>query len=104
MQTEFNTEKDTAPAITCTAPWRLAKIKPLANYKLEVEFVDGTRGVIDMQNLILSKQAGVFIKLKDSDTFNKVYIEHGTPTWPCDVDLAPDAIYNDIKNKGHCSL
>lgn len=70
MLTEPTTKKNIAPAIVCAAPWRLKKIKPLANYKLEVEFIDGTHGLVEMKLFITSKKAGVFAKLTDNKLFN----------------------------------
>jgi len=104
MRTETNTEKNITPAVVCTAPWRLTKIKPLENYKLEAEFIDGTHGFVEMKELITSSKAGVFAKLGDIDTFNKVYLEYGAPVWPDEIDLAPDAMYDEIKSNGVWSL
>ena len=104
MQTKPNTEKNTTPEVICTAPWRITEVKPLENYKLEVKFVDGTKGLVEMHDLITSKQSGVFAKLKDTNVFNKVHINHGTPTWPNNIDLAPDNIHNEIKKIGVCKL
>ena len=42
MRTETSTEKNITHAITCNVPWHVTKVKPLEDYKLEVEFVDGT--------------------------------------------------------------
>lgn len=100
MRTESNTEKNIAPAITCTAPWRLTKIKPLEDYTLDAEFIDGTHGFVKMKQLIFNPHAGVFAKLADISNFNKVYIEYGAATWPEGIDLAPDTMYNEIKRSG----
>ena len=43
---------------------------------------------------------GVFEPLKDPDYFRKVYIDHGVVEWPGQIDLAPDAMYNEIKANG----
>jgi hypothetical protein len=29
-----------------------------------------------------------------------VYLDHGAVAWPGQIDLAPDAMYQDIKTKG----
>ncbi len=100
MRTESITDKNIAPAIVCTAPWRLTKVKPLENYQLEVEFIDGTHGFVDMSQQILGQKAGVFVKLRDINTFNQVYLEHGAVTWPGEIDLAPDAMHNEIRRHG----
>ena len=86
--------------INCIAAWRLTKVRPLANYKLEVEFVDGTHGFVEMENRVISKKAGVFAALKNVDLFNQVYIEYGAVTWPGEIDLSPDAMYDEIKRCG----
>ena len=100
MRTESNTEKNIAPTIKCTAPWRLTKVKPLENYKLEAEFIDGTHGFVEMGQLIASKKAGIFARLKDVNVFSKAYIEYGVVTWPIEIDLAPNAMYDEIKRNG----
>ena len=74
MRTETNTEKNIASAVVCTAPWRLTKIKPLENYKLEAEFIDGTHGLVEMKELITSQKAGVFTELRDINISDNVSI------------------------------
>jgi hypothetical protein len=78
------------------AGWRLTKVTPLANYKLEVEFIDGAQGLVEMEQSIMGQNAGVFAKLRDVDCFNQVYLEHGAATWPGEIDLAPDAMHDAI--------
>jgi hypothetical protein len=100
MRTESITEKNITPAIICTVPWRLIKIKPLENYKLEVEFIDGIHGFVEMKQLILSQKAGVFARLRDINVFNQAHIEYGALIWPGEIDLAPDAMHDEIKQHG----
>lgn len=38
--------------------------------------------------------------LKDQDLFNKAYLKYGVITWPGEIDLAPDAMHDAIKQKG----
>jgi hypothetical protein len=104
MRTESNTEKNITPGIVCTAPWRLTKIKPLPHYRLKVEFVDGVNGYVEMSLRIMSDKAGVFAALKDVNFFNQVHLEYGVATWPDEIDLAPDAMYDEIKRKGRWVL
>lgn len=100
MRRESNPEENLSPGVAYTAPWRLTKVTPLANYRLEVEFVDGTCGIVEMSCLIMSDKAGVFSKLKDTEVFNQVYLEHGAVTWPGEIDLAPDAMHDEILEHG----
>lgn len=104
MRKESITQKDLTSGIVCTAPWRLTKVTPLANYKLNVEFVDGTNGSVEMSHRILSDKSGVFTKLKDTQLFNQVYLEYGVVTWPGEIDLAPDAMHDEIKRHGEWIL
>ena len=100
MHPTSSTEKNTALGVICTAPWRLTKVKPLANYRLEVEFIDGTYGFVEMSQRVKSNKAGVFAALKDVSLFNQVHLEHGVATWPGEIDLAPDAMHDEIKLHG----
>lgn len=100
MRTKSSAEKNTTPPIICTVPWRLTNVKPLENYKLEVEFVDGTHGLVEMKQRIMSQKSGVFEKLRNLQLFNQVYLEHGAVTWPGEIDLAPDAMHEEIKQNG----
>ncbi len=104
MRTKSIAKEDIAPGIICKAPWRLTKVKPLENYELEVEFNDGTHGFVEMVKLILSDKPGVFAVLQDKDLFNKAHLEYGVVTWPGEIDLAPDAMFDAIKQKGRWVL
>lgn len=97
-------KQDPTPRIICTAPWRLAKVMPLADYTLSVEFLDGTQGAVKMSQRILNDNAGVFSKLKDIQLFNQVHLEYGVVTWPGEIDLAPDSMYDAIKLHGIWTL
>jgi hypothetical protein len=47
---------------------------------------------------------GVFAALKDPETFARVFVDHGAVAWPGDIDLAPDAMYSEIKQHGEWVL
>src|SRR5690349_6970864 len=104
MRKKSVSKENTAPGIVCTAPWRLSKIKSLPNYEVEVEFNDGAHGIVEMVELIMSDRAGVFAALRDKDLFNKAHLEYGVLTWPGGIDLAPDAMHDEIKQKGRWVL
>ena len=98
MRTESDAKGDYASRIK--SAWRVAKVSALKNFRLEVTFVDGLNGYVDLSNYITSKQAGVFRQLQDESLFNQVCLKYGVVTWPGDLDLAPDAMYDVIKEKG----
>ena len=81
-------------------PWRLKKVVALDNFTLEVTFNDKTHGLVDMKKLIFSDNAGVFAALRDPQLFEKVYLALGVVTWPGEIDLAPDAMYDAVRACG----
>ena len=100
MPNQAAPKQDTTPRIIPSAYWRLAEIKILSNYRLSVKFLDGTHGEVDLSRLILSDQAGVFSLLRDPALFAQATIEYGAVTWPGEIDLAPDSMYDQIKQQG----
>lgn len=100
MRRESATQENSAFGVVCAASWRLTKVEPMEHYCLAVTFVDGTKGIVDLANLITSPVAGVFASLGDPLVFKQVFIQHGVATWPGDIDLAPDAMYDEIRLHG----
>jgi hypothetical protein len=72
----------------------------MQDFRLRVRFVDGVEGVVEMSGRVKSPTAGVFSKLADPDLFAQVFVEHGAVTWPGELDLAPDAMHDEIAAKG----
>ncbi|MBA2592904.1 MAG: DUF2442 domain-containing protein [Gammaproteobacteria bacterium] len=104
MHTHANAEEDRTPEIippiTPSAPWRVREVEPRPQFRLWVRFNDGTEGDVDMAGLVRSSGAGVFAALRDEMLFRQVRLECGAVTWPGDLDLAPDAMYEAIKVHG----
>lgn len=100
MRTKSNAEKNISAGIIFSAPWRLINVESQSDYTLKVKFLDGTIGLVDMSQLIMSNKAGVFARLRDKTIFAQVFIQYGVVTWPGDIDLAPDAMYDEIKLHG----
>jgi hypothetical protein len=88
------------PPIQPRMPWRVVSVEFLPDFRLHVRFVDGTEGAVDLSALIQSPSAGVFASLVDPALFAQVFVEHGAVTWPGEIDLAPDAMYAEIKKAG----
>ena len=38
--------------------------------------------------------------LRDRSFFERVYIDHGAVAWPGEIDLAPDAMYEQVSEQG----
>jgi len=81
---------------------RVISAKPLDDFKIEVEFSDGTHGVISLKDRLFGP---VFEPLKDPDYFEQLTIdEFGVICWPNGADIAPDALYEKVKGKDDSRL
>lgn len=108
MRAESSTNENSpvalAPEVTPQSPWRITGIEVLPGFRLQVAFVDGLKGVVDMSGLVHSPKAGVFAALADPVKFAQVKIEYGAVSWPGELDLAPDAMHEAIREHGEWSL
>ena len=77
--------------------WDVVDVKPLEDFGLFVRFADGVTGEV---RFAPAHFTGVFAALKDLAFFKQVYVDHGAVAWPGQIDLAPDAMYQEIKAKG----
>jgi hypothetical protein len=87
------------------AVWSIVRFRILQAYKIEVWFADGTSGVADLSPRLSQGRLGDgFDALCDEQLFLQAYLDHGALTWPGDIDLAPDAMYERIKESGVSTL
>ena len=77
--------------------WNVVSVEPLSEREIAVRFADGTEGKVRFES---SHMSGVFEALKKPEVFSQVRIEAGAVTWPGEIDLAPDAMYREIKRSG----
>jgi hypothetical protein len=82
----------------------VSSVQALPGYRLAVRFTDGTAGEVDLSRRVASPKAGVFNKLRDPSLFAQVYLDYGAVTWPGEIDLAPDAMYDEILAHGRWVL
>ena len=99
-----NSPPTLTPSVRPRMPWRVAQVQALPDFRLRVQFVDGLEGIVDMAALVRSTTAGVFAALSNPTLFQQVAVEYGAVTWPGDIDLAPDAMYEAIKSAGEWRL
>jgi hypothetical protein len=86
-------------------PWHVTAVQPAPDYTFTVEFADGVSGTVRMAGMIHADDAGVFAALRDVAMFMQAFVsEHGAVTWPGELDLAPDAMYDEIRAKGEWVL
>lgn len=76
---------------------RVLSVKALPDFCLSVEFADGTSGVVALADRLFGP---MFEPLKDRAFFERVFVdEFGAVCWPNGADLAPDGLYQRLKNR-----
>ena len=75
--------------------FRIVEVEARSKYRLWVRFEDDVEGEVDLSELV---GQGVFKRWEDPKEFTKVFLDPktGTPTWPGELDIAPDALYRDL--------
>ena len=73
---------------------RVVKVRALSGWRLAVEFSDGVRGEVSLQDRLFGP---VFEPLRDPGFFGQVFVdEFGAICWPNGADLAPDALHERL--------
>ena len=94
------------PAIRPKAAWRVISVEVLPTARLRVQFVDGTRGDVEMLRFLQGSEVvgTVFEPLRDPGFLAQAAVVSGAVQWPNGADLAPDAMYDAIHAHGTWSL
>jgi len=79
------------------AYWRVSEVRVIDDYAVQVRFIDGLEGVV---RFLPGFFRGVFSHLVDPAKFSQVTVVGGAVTWPGELDLAPDAMHEEIKRHG----
>lgn len=79
------------------AYWRISDVRVIEDNAVWVRFFDGLEGVVRFQPGFFR---GVFSHLADPTQFRRAAVVNGAVTWPGDLDLAPDAMHLEIKQRG----
>ena len=76
---------------------KISKVKTLPGYRLDLEFDDGVRGIVDVSENV---GKGVFALWRDPLVFEQVSIgSSGELVWGERIDLCPDALYLKVTGK-----
>lgn len=100
MRNSPEAETDSTARLTAPQRWRVTAVESRPNWRIAVIFADGTSGIVNLTRLIFGANAGVFEELRDARTFEAVYLDDGVVAWPSGLDLAPDAMYEGIRQHG----
>lgn len=96
MRSEATAQKDIAVGLEPSSPPAVT-VAATGGLVLHVRFEDGIEGTV---RFLPSYFTGVFEPLRDPSFFALATVEHGAVTWPGELDLAPDAMYEALKQHG----
>jgi hypothetical protein len=69
-------------------------VVPHPDFTLELEYANGERRRFDATQLLAVRP---WTALAVWPLFRRVRVEHGTVTWPGDLDIAPETLYDCSK-------
>jgi hypothetical protein len=69
---------------------RVAQVKALPNYCLQITFTNKEQKIYDCSSLL---DFGIFQELKSKNYFEQVKAIDGTVSWPHGQDICPDTLY-----------
>ena len=105
MSIEAAAEAQCLTGLKPAAPWRLADLSILPDYRLAVTFHDGATGVVDLSAVTSGSEMGIYEPFKDPWYFGQACIEPGTVTWPNGADIDPAWIHDQFReSQTFCSL
>lgn len=99
---QANRAPEVEPAIRHAVAWRLTSVTTLPDARLRVSFVDGTVGEVHMRAFLSNPKLDgtVFEPLRDPAVFAQAHVVLGAIQWSNGADLAPDAMYDAIREHG----
>ena len=76
----------------------LKSIHFIDEYKIECEFEDGNRGILDITQYL--DRGGVFEKLRNNEYVKNISVINGVLAWGNgEIDIAPETIYHSATRK-----
>jgi hypothetical protein len=76
--------------------WVINAKKTDEKYGIQIEFNNGTIGVIDFKTILSNDHRAIIRELLDEDKFNAFFVENDTINWKNGVDFAPEFLYENI--------
>ena len=77
---------------------KVVKAKYISDYKIEIQFDDGSIKIVDLSNEIYGE---VFEPLKDINYFKKFTLNPFTIEWDNGADFSPEFLYNIGEEKAN---
>jgi len=64
------------------------------DYRISIEFNDGRKGIVDLQETIFNDSRPIFVPLREKEFFRRFRVEMDTVVWDNGLDLAPEFLYD----------
>ena len=80
--------------------WRfnqITKAEYRGDYRFYIEYDDQVKAEIDLSDY--PDKGPIFSPLKDQTFFKQAKVESGTLVWPNEADIAPETLYEKVKNQ-----
>ena len=97
MSPQGTAEEGSASRLRSTVDYRVVSVDVPEHLRLAVGFRDGLTGEVIFKK---SHLRGVFAPLADRAFFAQVSCANGFVEWPGEIDLAPDAMHEEILATG----
>jgi hypothetical protein len=75
--------------------WITSAKKTERKYGIQMEFNDGTIGVVDFEEILSGDHRTIIRELLDENKFNAFSVENDTICWNNGVDFAPEFLYEN---------
>jgi hypothetical protein len=93
----MNSRRDDASGVDPDVDDTVVSVEAPQHLRLIVRFRDGLTGEVVFK---MSHLRGIFESLKEPAFFEQVSCANGFVEWPGEIDLAPDAMYEEINDHG----
>jgi uncharacterized protein DUF2442 len=64
------------------------------DYRICLEFNDGVKGIVDLQETIFTDTRPIFAALREKELFRRFRVALDTLVWDNGLDLAPEFLYD----------
>lgn len=74
---------------------KILEAKPIAPYQILLEFSDGSQRVWSAENLLATRTGTLLEPLRDTNYFQRFFLDAGALCWANGLEFSPERIYED---------
>jgi len=75
---------------------KVINAKYIDDYKLQLSFNDGVKGIVDLKEKVFTDHRSIFKPLQEVEFFKKFIRNRWTIEWQNEVDIAPEFLHKLI--------